>query len=97
MLVSPDDVNFKASETLIRDLIDIASKNGNFLLNVGPTGEGDIPDGAALFPEIPAELNVHPLLLAVVHSIVFLAGSADEIAQPAAAHVQLDARSFEQP
>ena len=46
---------------------------------------GDVPEGAALFPEIPAELNVHPLLLAVVHTVVFLAGSADEIVQPAAA------------
>jgi hypothetical protein len=45
---------------------------------------GEVPDGAAVFPDIPAELNVHPLLLAVLHAIVFLAGSADEIVQPAA-------------
>jgi alpha-L-fucosidase len=37
------DTNFKSTETLLRNLIDIASKGGNYLLNVGPTAEGDIP------------------------------------------------------
>lgn len=37
------DQNWKSDETLIRNLIDIASKGGNFLLNVGPTAEGLIP------------------------------------------------------
>ena len=45
---------------------------------------GEVPDGAAVFPEIPAELGVHPLLLAVVHVVVFLAGSDDEIVHPEA-------------
>ena len=47
--------------------------------------EGDVPEGAAVFPDIPAELGVHPLLLAVVHQVVFLAGSADEVVNPDAA------------
>jgi len=37
------DDNWKSSEDLIRKLVDIASKGGNFLLNVGPTPEGLIP------------------------------------------------------
>jgi alpha-L-fucosidase len=37
------DENWKSTETLVRHLVDIASKGGNFLLNVGPTGEGVIP------------------------------------------------------
>jgi alpha-L-fucosidase len=37
------DDNWKSTETLIRYLVDIASKGGNFLLNVGPTAEGEIP------------------------------------------------------
>ena len=37
------DHNWKSSETLIRNLVDIASKGGNYLLNVGPTAEGEIP------------------------------------------------------
>jgi alpha-L-fucosidase len=38
-----DDHNWKSAETLIRNLCDIASKGGNYLLNVGPTSEGLIP------------------------------------------------------
>jgi len=38
-----DDHNWKSSTTLIRNLVDIASKGGNYLLNVGPTSEGLIP------------------------------------------------------
>jgi alpha-L-fucosidase len=37
------DDRWKSAETLVRNLIDVASKGGNFLLNVGPTGEGLIP------------------------------------------------------
>jgi len=36
------DRNFKSTEHLIRTLVDVASKGGNFLLNVGPTPEGTI-------------------------------------------------------
>jgi len=38
------DNNWKSTETLIRHLVDIASKGGNFLLNVGPTAKGLIPE-----------------------------------------------------
>lgn len=37
------DNKWKSAETLIRNLVDIASKGGNYLLNVGPTSEGLIP------------------------------------------------------
>jgi alpha-L-fucosidase len=37
------DTNFKSTETLLHNLVDIASKGGNYLLNVGPTSEGIIP------------------------------------------------------
>jgi len=37
------DHNWKSSTQLIRNLADCASKGGNYLLNVGPTGEGLIP------------------------------------------------------
>jgi alpha-L-fucosidase len=37
------DDNWKSTETLIRNLADIISKGGNYLLNVGPTAEGEIP------------------------------------------------------
>ena len=38
------DNKWKSTETLIHNLVDIASKGGNFLLNVGPTSEGLIPE-----------------------------------------------------
>ena len=37
------DDHWKSTETLINNLCDIASKGGNYLLNVGPTSEGMIP------------------------------------------------------
>ena len=43
-----------------------------------------MPDGAAVFPEIPPELGVHPLLLAVLHAYVFLDGSDAEVVNPEA-------------
>lgn len=40
------DDNWKSSESLIHNLVDIASKGGNYLLNVGPTAEGIIPEAS---------------------------------------------------
>ena len=45
----------------------------------------EVPDGAAIFPDIPAELGVSPLWLAVLHTTVFLLGSDDKIIDPDAA------------
>jgi alpha-L-fucosidase len=39
-----DDHNWKTPEDVLRKLADIAGKGGNFLLNVGPTAEGEIPE-----------------------------------------------------
>jgi len=38
-----DDHNWKPLATLIQNLVDIASKGGNYLLNVGPNAQGEIP------------------------------------------------------
>ena len=38
-----NDNNWKSDEKLIHTLIETASKGGNFLLNVGPTAAGEIP------------------------------------------------------
>jgi len=37
------DDKWKSTETLIRNLVDIASKGGNYLLNVGPKADGEFP------------------------------------------------------
>ena len=52
-------------------------------------GASEVPEGAAVFPLIPAELGVNPLLLAVLHATVFLAGSDDDVVQPDAAEEAL--------
>lgn len=40
------DEKWKPAGTVIHNLVDISSKGGNYLLNVGPTGQGVIPQGA---------------------------------------------------
>ena len=40
---SDHDHAWKSAETLIRNLVDIASKGGNYLLNIGPRGDGTVP------------------------------------------------------
>jgi alpha-L-fucosidase len=36
--------SYMTAETLVQTIVDIASKNGNLLLDVGPTGNGTIID-----------------------------------------------------
>ncbi len=52
--------------------------------------EEEVPEGAAVFPLIPAELGVDPLLLAVIHSAVFLDGSSEDVLDPDAASEALE-------
>lgn len=40
---SEHDHAWKSGRTLIRNLIDIASKGGNYLLNIGPKADGTVP------------------------------------------------------
>ena len=40
------DMNWKSPQTIVTNLVDIASKGGNYLLNVGPNAQGQIPDGS---------------------------------------------------
>jgi hypothetical protein len=47
--------------------------------------EREVPDGSAVFPLIPAELDIHPLLLATLHAVVFFDGSDESVINDAAA------------
>ncbi len=42
----PDPTAYKRAEQLIRSLIEVASRGGNLLLNVGPTPQGTLPPEA---------------------------------------------------
>ncbi|MEJ2701654.1 MAG: alpha-L-fucosidase, partial [Sedimentisphaerales bacterium] len=37
------DQHWKSTQTLIHNLVDCSSKGGNYLLNIGPTSEGEFP------------------------------------------------------
>jgi hypothetical protein len=50
-----------------------------------PTPPPESPDGASVFPLIPDELGVHPLLLGLLHAYVFLEGSDEAVVNGAAA------------
>jgi len=50
----------------------------------------EAPEGAAVLPLIPAELGVHPALLAALHAYVFLEGSEVNVVNPAAANESLN-------
>jgi len=40
---NPDETNWKAPADLLRNLVEVASRGGNYLLNVGPKGCGSFP------------------------------------------------------
>lgn len=40
---SKKDKNWKSTEMIVRCLVDVAGKGGNFVINVGPAGDGVIP------------------------------------------------------
>jgi len=51
---------FKSPEFVIDQLVDIVSKNGNLLLNIGPRADGTIPDEVQqVLREVGAWLNVN--------------------------------------
>jgi hypothetical protein len=55
-----------------------------------PTPASETPDGAAVFPLIPVELGVNPLLLAVLHSYVFLEGTEEAVLNGAIAEEAME-------
>jgi hypothetical protein len=54
------------------------------------TDQNQVPEGAAVLPLIPAELDIHPLLLAALHAVVFFDGSAQDVVNDAAADEALN-------
>ncbi|OGV66231.1 MAG: hypothetical protein A2283_06740 [Lentisphaerae bacterium RIFOXYA12_FULL_48_11] len=57
---SDHDKAWKSDEVLIRNLVDIASKGGNYLLNIGPQGDGSVtPETINSFRAIGAWMKVN--------------------------------------
>lgn len=55
-----ETLDYKSSQEILCTLIDVVSKNGNMLLNIGPKADGTIPEGdAAILREIGAWMSVN--------------------------------------
>jgi alpha-L-fucosidase len=54
------DDTFKSPEFIVHQLVDIVSKNGNLLMNIGPRSDGTIPDEVQqVLLEVGGWLNVN--------------------------------------
>lgn len=42
-----NDHNYKSTETLIQEMVTVVSRDGNYLLNIGPKGDGTVPSETA--------------------------------------------------
>jgi alpha-L-fucosidase len=52
--------NWKSNQTMIRNLLDIASKGGNYLLNVGPKADGTFPqESIEILKDIGAWMKIN--------------------------------------
>lgn len=66
------DQNWKSTETIIRNLVDIASKGGNYLLNVGPTPQGLIPESSVVrLTEVGRWMKVNGEAIYATHASPF--------------------------
>jgi alpha-L-fucosidase len=55
-----DDHQWKPTPALIRNLVDIVSKGGNYLLNIGPNAQGEIPpESVQRLQEVGAWMKVN--------------------------------------
>jgi len=66
------DDHWKSPEMLVHHLVDIAAKGGNFLLNVGPTSEGLIPQPSIdRLREIGDWMKIHSEVIYGTHRLPF--------------------------
>ena len=57
---SEHDKNWKSPETVIKNLVDIASKGGNYLINMGPKADGSVPQATVdCFREVGKWMHIN--------------------------------------
>jgi len=77
-----DNLQYKTAGMIVRMLVDGVSKNGNLLLNVGPTGRGELdPRSPAILAEVGEWMRLHG-------SSIYGCGASDFIAPPDARYTQ---------
>ena len=55
-----DSLDYKSTYEIIATLIDVVSRNGNLLLNIGPKADGSIPDGdRSILTELAAWMKIN--------------------------------------
>ena len=55
-----DDDSFKSPAEIVRELVDIVSKNGNLLLSVGPKADGTLPEEAEeIFRQVGSWMDIN--------------------------------------
>lgn len=66
------DKNYKSTTELIRNLVDIVSKGGNYLLNVGPKADGTFPEESVVrLKEIGQWMKVNSEAIYATHASPF--------------------------
>ncbi len=57
---SEHDQNWKSPERVIKNLVDIASKGGNYLINMGPKADGSVPEATVeCFSEVGNWMHIN--------------------------------------
>lgn len=73
-----DDVNYKPLASIIEDLVDCRRFNCNFLLNIGPMGNGSVrPIDACMLAEVGKWIKANKSFIYGVHSSDVTAENAD--------------------
>jgi alpha-L-fucosidase len=77
-----DNLRYKTAGVIVRMLVDGVSKNGNLLLNIGPTGRGELdPRSPAILAEVGEWMRLHG-------RSIYGCGASDFVPPPDARYTQ---------
>lgn len=93
----PGDTKSKSTTSLITTLIEVASRGGNLLLNIGPKGDGSLNESQVrTLEEIGAWMDVHAESVVGVSPTVGVDYYGPSTARPGTLYLHLVARPIEQ-